>query len=361
MIWNFNHLINCIYLTHAEVDRLMQRPETQNFLAGFNSSYQKRVIFQQLKACPYTSLCTFSLDIKLPINKISCCKKCKCKFPECLKKNKCCPDIIFLNSRETNNTKNTFDVLKELKETGMRKTCIPLHLSQKNVTDYKYGAFGYESCPAGTREGLVQNCTRKYSTNITSFDDITPVLVGGELYRNKYCALCHNVSNVKFKFLKIKFSCESVLEESLKDETGIINEVLNSNVCDLEFTVKIQERLDWCYTAVNKCKYLHDRQNNDSCSLYRSIMTPEQETSTLKFQNPNCLECNGIKNYQLLCDLDIVRDQKGTFAFSGLLKQEGLKTENTHSNFDDRCSENEIYDSISVRMKFLNTFLLLIK
>jgi hypothetical protein len=200
----------------------------------------------------------------------------------------------------------------------------------------------------------VQNCTRKYSTYITTFDDITPVLVAGDLYRNKYCALCHNVSDVKLKFLKINFSCESVLEESPKDETGIINEVLNNNVCDLEFIDTTKKRLELCYTAVTKCKSWHDIHNNDSCSLYRSVMTPEQITGfqirTTKFQNPNCLECNGIKNYQLLCDIDITRDPAGNFAFSGLLKQEDIKTENISSNFDDRCSENEIYDSISVRI-----------
>jgi hypothetical protein len=136
----------------------------------------------------------------------------------------------------------------------------------------------------------VQNCTRKYSTNITYFEDITPVLVAGELYRNKYCVSCHNVSDVKLKFLKIKFPCELVLEESPKDETGIINEVLNNNVCDLEFIDKTEKRLELCYTAVTKCKSLHDKHNNDSCSLYRSVMTPEQITgfqfSTTKFQNP---------------------------------------------------------------------------
>jgi hypothetical protein len=357
MILNLENSVNCVDLTHEEVDQLMLKSETQYFLAGFNSSYQRRVIFQQLKACPYTPLCTFSLGIELPMNKISCCQKCKCKFPECLKKNTCCPDIIFLNNRETNSTITTFDYLEELTETGMRKTCISLHLSQKNATDYKHGAFGYETCPAGTREDIVQNCTRKYSTNITSFDDITPVLVASELYRNKYCALCHNTSGVKLKFLKHKFSCELFLEKSPEDDTGIINEVLNRNVCDLEFIDKTNKRLDLCYTAVTKCESLNDSQKNDACSLYRSVMTEigqtsVEETSTYKVQNPNCLECNGIKNYQVLCDIDQNRDPKGTFAFSGLLKQENVKTENTGSN--DRCSENEIYDSIWVRIDFMN-------
>jgi hypothetical protein len=66
------------------------------------------------------------------------------------------------------------------------------------------------------------------------------------------------------------------------------------------------------------------------------------------FNNIFCSECNGISNSYLQCE-NVGHTEGGNgLSFSGLLKQERTQLPNESPYSNDRCSNDEIYDVLTV-------------
>jgi hypothetical protein len=257
-----------------------------------------------------------------------------------------------MNTKESNDSITTDAYLNNLTLTGTHKVCISFHLSNEILTESQFnGALGYGTCPIGSNNRLVQNCTRTYSTDINSLTDITPVFdkESNKFYRNIYCALCHKITEEHLEFLRHRFSCKSFQGVTL-NSGSIVNTVLSNNHCVLRFVFKPGLKFDSCIAAVSKCKSNSSTQDEIACRSYRSVIEKPMETVVLQFENPHCMRCNGLKP-SLLCKPDSHPGDVEAFAFSGLLKQEDKEKEKRSDKTDESlCSENEIYDTISVRM-----------
>jgi hypothetical protein len=67
------------------------------------------------------------------------------------------------------------------------------------------------------------------------------------------------------------------------------------------------------------------------------------------------MTCNGIK-HEIYCIPDSWPGDKKAFAFSGLLKQKSVETENTVNNPGELCLESEMYDTMTVRIAISTPF-----
>lgn len=343
------------YISHTDVSLLMKQPLTQQYIAGFNNSFQRLVITKQLEGCPYMPLCNFTFGLYSGI--ISCCKKCECNFPQCMLRQTCCPDVIFHNLDITGDMLVKGSDLKSLTGVESQKSCITLLLSKNMFYNIKgTGVLGYATCPSGTSDQLAWNCSKSYINEVETFEDITPVVskLSNDVYRNKYCAYCHNIKNDNFQFLRKKFLCKSVPTAGL--ERTLIEEVLSTGTCDLQFVS--ENVLDTCTVAINKCNItgqwnVYNPQIENACNLYKSIFENEEEDVTKYFKNIFCSECNGFGRSSLHCELNGHTEGIGGFSFSGLLKQERTQQPIALSKQNGRCSGDEVYDTLSVFTKFL--------
>lgn len=311
-------------LSFDDVDKLLQCNTTRQFLETFNSDVERDIILHQLRYCPYVPLCTFSLNVTFW--RTTCCGRCECDYPTCLITNTCCPDILF-------KYKNSSLI-------GPQMACLPL-----DIIAQESGAFGYDNCPPGVPEQLIDNCTRTYNASLLSLYEIIPAydITTETLYRNKYCAYCHNVRHSNIEFMELCLNCTN--PKILKSESDIINAVFAEKSCKLTFVST--NNLTLCTTSISKCNETGSWKNYDdniqkACNMYRSVISISIYE---RYQNPFCSSCNDKIPYDPICLMpDSIHKP---FSFSGLLK---LGSENRNMAEDvgqNQCSRDQMYDVVT--------------
>ncbi|KAH3691971.1 hypothetical protein DPMN_191386 [Dreissena polymorpha] len=143
---------------------------------------RKLIITKQLETCPYTPLCTNNATLThIPC---SCCQKCSCDATSCGKEGNCCVDII---------NDAYFDVNEDISVSSQQ--CIAFTFGLKYAY---YGHFGVTSCPLHVEAKNTRLCKQTYTQSV-NLQDITPVYDKKTftIYRNKYCADCHGLSENK--------------------------------------------------------------------------------------------------------------------------------------------------------------------
>lgn len=153
----------------------------------------------------YVHLCNSSTSY---LNAVNRC--CECNVQECIKYGMCCADILW-NFTEVS-LQNYFDRLLQEKMKNYKEgvSCGQVLPIKSFQSKYYYIV---EKCPPGANPIYTRNC-------MFSLDNLS-IPVWGEdqlLYRNAFCAKCHNVT--KFKTIDIDVKC--IDAQLLKGKKSII-------------------------------------------------------------------------------------------------------------------------------------------
>lgn len=326
-----------------DIESYILRNETQTFLSTFEPGYQRDVLTTQLKYCPFTTLCEFSLGLLLPYYEIACCSDCSCDFPACLNNKTCCPDVLFRHINMFNSTDISVKLPGYLAGQEVQKDCISLVMS-KEVTSSSASVFGFSSCPLDTEAGLVRNCTRQYNSNtITDLADTIPVISkeNSELYRNKYCAFCNGMIENQTEKLQLRLKCTK--DANISREKNMLKAILNDGSCKVEFFS--EHSLDTCDSAISECRFPGSFEQN-VCSMYRAKINVNE----VYFQNVFCSLCNDIIPEKSMCSFAEINRDTDVFSFSGLLKLDQRQSVDFTDESANNCQENQLYDTILVRI-----------
>jgi hypothetical protein len=314
----------------VDVGQMLKNNQTVQFLSNFVSEFERWVITQQLLSCPYISLCEFSLNLTFSRRK-NCCEPCECNYPHCLITKTCCPDIIFKNNKYTSENLSTLAT----------KNCIPLTFPA-GMNRY-VNVFGYNDCPNNGMQVFRDNCTMIYDTSVASLSDVVPVVHKGtqDLYRNRFCAYCHNLTDTDVDYLKVQISCS---EYNLSAESNILSAVFKQGSCGIEF--KTEADLNYCRPAISDCNVTgkwnkYDGDIEKLCKMYRSPIENEH-----MFQNVFCSVCNGIPHEESLC----LETQISTVMDSDVISFMNVLFEVNRESFEQKnnCSEDQLYDRVTV-------------
>ena len=162
-----------------------------NLLLNMNPSVGD-VITEVKTLCPYTTFCMTAAEKEFPggnHNHVPCCTQCSCS-PSCWMFGTCCPDI------EQNMPSKPELAVCQYNFQIFSSNLVSLIDDKHLKVQYRM----INSCPTGNiDEDIVSKCENFSKINPQSFDDIALVsdaLEHDEIYRNRYCAACHGVTNV---------------------------------------------------------------------------------------------------------------------------------------------------------------------
>ncbi|XP_045190638.2 uncharacterized protein LOC123547531 [Mercenaria mercenaria] len=270
---------------------------------------------------------------------MACCGDCSCDFPACMNNKTCCPDILFNHINILNITSTIEEVPRRVTGQVIQKDCIALYLSKYFISS-KSSVFAYATCPSDTEAELVRNCTRSYNVfDLISLSDLIPVRStwSGDLYRNRYCALCHGERVGQLETLDLKLQCsESTV---LSTDRDILHAVYVHGICDIGFLSEYN--FDACETARSGCN-ITGTFEDIMCSMYRSVI----KIGDVPYQNAFCAICNQIFPDDLTCAFNRIHDGVNDFSFSGLLKLDNRDVLGNDIEGTNKCSANQLYDYI---------------
>ena len=355
----------------ADVEVLIQQKEAREFLAQFNDS-QGQVVEQRLLHCPFNSLCGFTLGLILN-NHIPCCSECSCNYPQCMTIRACCPDIIpseffavFEQQNDTENTGNTTggsmesprELIDEMyKVDGPQPLRCTLRHAKLGLNFETNSAMMYASCPEFTNNTIKMKCEHVYNNdNINGIDDMVPVTVGLDTYRNKYCAQCNNVHS-SLKRWKPKLTYRHLDHfPAFNHESSFLEILFSVNNFDLSFVPPMDmygAEPPVCKTVVKYCNMtgkwaVYDPVVEGKCALYANLY----RILGVNYQNIFCAVCNGNLGQSVVCEIN--QGSEGEqYPFSGLLAFSPTVTEKLESKetWSDVCKNtDQVYDHIHVNM-----------
>lgn len=334
--------------------------ESKRLISNFTNLFQQRVLDIQLRYCPYVHLCTIPAIEPSSFSTFyyPCCSACSCDLATCRRDLDCCPDIIqpskfevraeiepagsMENNRETERSGDGNDA------STSRRTCMPLEFHPGVLTGYVYAV---SECPSST-EGHALRCTQTYTGNIAMLADIVPCYKRNtsELFRNRFCAYCHGLSDRDVVFFDPSVHCfDSSYFNNIPNTKSLLEYVSSSHShCTIQFTRRREmDRFKTCVKTVDKCNStglwtVYSKQVESACNLYTSII----EYKGLLYKNIFCVVCNGltVENFDTLCAY--FQDDIIFPPFSALLRIE--QTEGESDARDKTCSSNGIYDKKAV-------------
>ncbi|KAL4221459.1 hypothetical protein ACF0H5_019717 [Mactra antiquata] len=341
----YDNLYSFDPVTWDDVREELNSNKTLTLLSSFNTKYERDIIYNHLLSCPWANTCgLITLEFKTFYLGESCCHFCSCAFPGCLKDMTCCLDILFNNIDAYGVDKDeTVD-----EPSRQEPHCVPLALDPNTVSDSNkyHGALMIDFCPTDTNEDLDKNCTRPYTSSFLTFLDIVPVMsiVSGVMYRNIYCANCHNLHDKDLDKATARVSCQDGQLPNVGH--GVLKAVFEEKTCNVLFQPLETYKTESCVLSVVECNttgdWLHyDANIKKACNLYAQAIFVQNRF----YKNPFCAMCNGLNITDLECLFEPGTNQ---FTFSGLLKLENFNKEgptNVYVN-EGKCTPNQIYDSV---------------
>lgn len=330
----------------------------------------------RLRRCPFENLCGFSFHLKIGIYLFSsCCINCQCNYADCMASRSCCPDVIpadfFSVFESSNSTKSTGgqaatnvmdmqtvrtpkEIIDFMYETdGMAGLqCSLLHVKFRLEKVMRQpSALMYATCPLSTELALKTKCEQTYSfENINSIDDMVPVSVGLNLYRNKHCAECNNALSgfVQWNVSLTSSNLENTV--AITNEEQFLQVFFQDNGQDINFvSPNTRQTHRSCLTVISSCNVTgnwvtYESELEGKCALYsNSVRTKEQEP--IRYKNIFCAQCNGEYDQPTLC-LKQGQTMSNPYPFSGLLAFSPLNTnKEVKDNWDSgHCKSHQIYD-----------------
>ena len=360
-------------LFKADVMVLLQQKGAIDFLQQF-SVPQRAVLEEHLIYCPYNNLCGFSFGVSIAdIDTVPCCRDCLCNYPHCMANRSCCPDIMPpeffqpLEPLDTNKTLNAsadldFDKTPKQLIDDMygpqlsvqctlkhaRKIIFPFHKQESRLM--------YATCPLSANLTLKTKCEQTYTfENIDGVDDMVPVTVALDTFRNKYCAECADVRTnlqpwkVKLTYLETSGGYKPIVTG---DEAMFLASFFSGDDLDIEFMVPSKElEPPTCVTAIQTCNRTgawneYDPAVEGKCALYTS--PTREEESKLYYQNVFCAFCNINATYdRIVCDRKYLKEAD-SYSFSGLIASSpsiSSKQNVITPTWSDECENpNQVYD-----------------
>ena len=214
----------------------------------------------------------------------------------------------------------------------------------------------HATCPSSANISLVNMCTRQYTKDTESVEDMLPVTVSGEVnaYRNKYCAFCNGISSDEISFWDINLRCNNINKTETsklkQNEKLLINFIMSNDTCDLSFKPRDPDQIQSCPSTISRCNETgllkkHDPELELGCSLYTSVIYAYSQV----FKNVFCLMCNG---YEPSVPMKICYPRfagGGSFPFSSLIKGIRASNEEKQMHYTGTCNESEaIFDTTTV-------------
>lgn len=226
----------------------------------------------------------------------SCCLPCSCDASTCVHFHNCCPDV------------DTGDYESRIP----KEECLPLSVSLDNVRISS--AYSHNSARVTPGVTMVTECfanvndTRCSRPNATNLEENIPVsnYKNAIMYRNKYCALCNNVSNEDILSWKPYLTCphssimrsDDLLFPSTTHKMFEFAVKLDDNECGfisvLPENIPFQPK--WCFlnvTVIGKCPpTFSDSYLIRACNESQNPYVKSSQNETLIYQNYFCYLCN---------------------------------------------------------------------
>ena len=233
----------------------------------------------------------------------NCTISCNCDSG-CVLLNDCCPDFFQVCPDEV--TKNSTDAMDFNIHSMMQ------YMTQHDTFYEKI--LWVDKCPPNANNVVEEKCTKLTYSRFT-IEQYIPVISNGFIFRNRYCALCHNQSHIE-DYLKLLIMCKQdtyddlVLSATFGDKLKVfdlplpeLNKLSGDNQCYFVYILQS--------VPVSVLRFLTSSYEIRSCSAkvpgsraelltlcdsYRSEVAIGNDgyTHMTAYSNPHCALCNGV-------------------------------------------------------------------
>ena len=232
----------------------------------------------------------------------NCTISCNCDSG-CVLLNDCCPDFFQVCPDEV--------AMKSTNVMNFTLDSIIQYMSQEETFSAKI--WWVDKCPSNADNVIEEKCTKLTYSRFT-IEEYIPAISNGIIFRNRYCALCHNQSDIE-DYLQMIITCEQDtyadlwLSAIFGDKLKVFdfpspwpNRFSEDNQCYLGFTLQS--------VPVSVLRFLTDHNEINSCSAkvpgttaelltlcdsYRSeVGIGNEGYGNFYYSNPHCALCNGV-------------------------------------------------------------------
>ncbi|XP_067661519.1 uncharacterized protein [Haliotis asinina] len=306
-----------------------QMPSPFDRSATIFPEFLSQIVATESEYCGKT--CDFDYEHTRFVERGSC-ETCRCD-EQCVLYDDCCPDYLILRNHTSvpvpYNCENTSpDIAKE---------------------DSKW-YYMIRSCSVTSAPGLVQDCFDRHSKD---WEHQVPVVDAktGHLYRNKFCALCNNVT--VFNNWETQLICKSYpssLKEARSSEE-IYSFALEESICFIKFIPLGVASLRKCSSreesVISSCNVtgkwvFYDRRVVEACERFTHIVHG-------KYRNVFCYACNTNSGWQFILRQNgpdrVVVDTVSLTTLLNFGRQDaGPRTQRVEQLTDDPCRPDQVLD-----------------
>ncbi|XP_062616771.1 uncharacterized protein LOC134278470 [Saccostrea cucullata] len=282
--------------------------------------------------CPMSSPCLtrprLNFSQMLPYR--PCCKECSCT-EDCYKTGTCCADI------ET--PKSSIDcIIPQYLPYG--RSLVNNTIQIKMVTMCKHNFAGKD----------MKDLCERPNVGLKSIDKFLPVFASGNAYRNRFCALCNDVSISNIIPFRGQVACPNATGVYASSVSNLLQSLEEERRCNLLFYLPPQAmrfvtdlRCDIGF--IRECnvtgKWRHyDPTVERACTSYTHIYRT-------MYRNVHCYMCNNEDTPFMKCSHRDLQPETGFTmgAFTAMLQfSSDVQNEDIESLDNNQCQQNEIKD-----------------
>lgn len=287
---------------------------------------------------PHSNLSFVLPVIPPPIPGYYCCKECSCDKQNCDVFDSCCPDTLeYIPSVEESQSK-------------VQMTCGSTQLRPNepgqimSTSDWTVKMF--QNCPINYPNiTVVHACEKKIDQNTANTE--VPVTDTTTLYtyRNRFCALCHGVSDSDMKFWRARISCvHGTFQPSKVDD--VFKEIYNTETCNVLYNAANIDSFvpTRCQEVISECNVTglwktYDPFIEQACLAYSYVYDHS-------YKNVFCYMCNtGDSIAPVVCSN--IPTGRLDVSFVALLH---FETDGSRQMYETtgRCESHQFYDHFKV-------------
>ena len=249
---------------------LLKHNITQYFLNSIEDENMRLIVTEQLRYCPYTNLCNFSLNLHLHYQFDSVCEECVCERNDSEYSAPLCANVL------------DYSLFNDMHYGEDLPSCTAMYLKppSNEHTEYKVISGCLDNFEGNTEHSHL--CTSK--TVSQTFNDILPVtdITSNLTYLNKHCALCNNVKLNSVVFWEPLLQCNGRVNHNYKTEAELIKFAMETPGCNIEYTLDDYEPVELCDSVIRSCnetgQWLEfNLFTAKACLFYDSLYTATDE------------------------------------------------------------------------------------
>ena len=305
--------------------------------------------------CPYNNYCTSNASMILKsARNIPCCTQCSCE-DDCWRRGDCCQDKENPITRPPTEICRDTIVRRFIDKNGRNDTETILGIEE--IKRY----YIIDTCPdKETSEAVVEKCSGESKESLEDFVWVTDSDTG-RIYRNKFCAGCHGVTN--FVLWDLSTDCSAVVNDAsnFRSVKTLPNEcrLLVSPPKDMKAMARmcLLPSVSSCNITGNWQTNMYDANIEEKCEASESPFIESSRFLTRVYRNPFCYLCN---NSPLKVKADVCSDFRDLIhrgvgsEFLALLDHRVLRETPKERAKAERCAIDEVYEPIQV-IKLLYT------